>query len=55
LSRLPQIFSPWKLTWRQRECCFDLSKWVDITEDVLCWVEGVGVNVKGELMEQNEL
>ena len=36
---------------RQRKCCIDWSKQVDITEDVLCGVEGVGVNVKDELMQ----
>ena len=46
---------PCKLTWRQRECCFDRSKWADLAEDVLCWVEVVGVNVKDELMPQIKL
>ena len=43
------IFFSWKLTWRQREFCFDRSKRADIAKDVLCWVEGVGVCSKTNL------
>jgi hypothetical protein len=39
---------------RQREFCFDQSKWTNIAKDVLCWVEVVGVNVKDVLKLQNK-
>ena len=55
MGRLPRFFFP--ESWRQEKenASFDQSKRADIAEDVLCWVEGVGVNMKNELMQQNEM